>query len=102
MSFQIALPHKFHHGYRANVSVDAGVPCDVIVIARASAESPAARFTQKLAEFLVHTLYVFVQAELVDEGAEALRALFRVFHSGMTLQLALVTKDRLAIKHDMC
>ena len=101
MSLQIALPHNFLHAYGTNGSVDAGVPSDVIVIVRASAESPAARFTQIPAEFLVHTPYVFVQAELMDKGTEAPRtrnALVRVLHSGVTLQLALVTKDRLAIR----
>ena len=49
----------------------------------------------------MHTLYVFIQAELMDKGTEALRtrnALFRVLHSGVALQLALVTKDHLAIR----
>ena len=45
VSFQIALPRIFLETHGTNVSVEAGVPCNVIVVVRASAERPAASLT---------------------------------------------------------
>ena len=101
VSFQIALQREFLQAYEANISVDACVHGDVIVVVRASAENPAAHLTQVPVEFLVDALYVFIQAANTAKGAEALWAceqLVRVLHPRVTLQLALVAKHRLAIR----